>query len=225
MTSTVPDLLAESPFLDYRSEAVRAFVARAVPDPEVSLREKAVALFYAVRDGVFYEVYGADLSVEGLRASTIATGKQGFCLHKSILYAAAVRSVGIPSRLVSGEVRNHLASERLQRLVGGDVFLHWLNRIELDGRWLYVTPVFNKMLCRLYGMAPLEFDGTADALYHPFDERGNKQMEFVGERTEYDDVDHSRILDAMTSRHPSMFADATHVHKGGSLAEEAPAAG
>jgi len=222
MTAMATDLLACTEFLDHESDAVRRFVARAVPDPGVTPAEKAVALYYAVRDDVFYEVYGTDLSREGLRASAIVTGGLGFCLHKSILYAAAVRSAGIPGRLLVGEVRNHLASERLRKLVGGEVFLHWFNEIELDGRRLRVSPMFNKLLCRLYGIAPLEFDGASDALRHPFDLDGKAHMEFVGEVTEFDDLEYDTALSLMRNRHPGMFADATSVHAGGSLSDEAP---
>lgn len=222
-TTTRPDLLAPTELLDHDSPEVRAFVARVIPDPAaMTPTEKAVALYYAVRDKVFYEVYGQDLSRQGLRASSIATRGQGFCLHKSILYAAAVRSVGIPSRVLCGEVRNHLASGRLKQVVGGEVFLHWLDAIELDGRWLRVTPVFNKMLCKLYGMKPLEFDGTADSLYHPFDDDGRERMEFVGPKTEFDDVDYDDVLRRMREKHPAMVGDDGRVAAQGSLAAEAP---
>jgi transglutaminase-like putative cysteine protease len=127
-----------------------------------------VRLYYAVRDGVRYDVYGADLSREGMRASAILEAGHGFCLHTSILYAAAVRAVGIPSRLVLTDVRNHLASDRLKQLVGGEVFhFHCLTAVHLHGRWIRATPVFNKLLCRLYGIAPLEFDGLSDSMHHP----------------------------------------------------------
>lgn len=215
-------LLAASEALDYESDEVRRFVAEAVPDQGVSDREKAVALYYAVRDGVFYEVYGADLSREGLRASAVVAAKTGFCLHKSILYAAATRAVGIPSRVLAGEVRNHLASDKLKKLVGGEVFLHWLNEIELDGRWLKVTPVFNKMLCKLYGIAPLDFDGTAEAVYHPFDEHGRQHMEFIGPVASFDEVEHPTVVALMRQRHPGMFEGDTAVRTGGSLVDEAP---
>lgn len=51
--------------------------------------------------------------------------------------------------LCLADVRNHLASPRLKRLVGGDVFrFHSFNSVHLDGRWVRATPVFNKILCR-----------------------------------------------------------------------------
>src|SRR6266480_1619686 len=135
-------------FMDYGSQEVQDFVRRAIGDGEAGATAKAVALYYAVRDGIRYELYGADLSREGLRASEILRSGSGMCIHKSILYAAALRAVGIPSRLVLTEVRNHLTSDRLRGLVGGDVFhYHCLTSGNLEGRWVKATPAFNKLLC------------------------------------------------------------------------------
>lgn len=208
-------------FLDYRDQRVQDFVAKAIGDA-TTRKDRAVRLFYAVRDGLHYEVSGQDLSREGLRASAIAARGQGFCAHKSILYAAAVRAVGIPSRIVVSEVRNHLASPALKALVGGDTFVHWLTSIQLGGRWLYVTPVFNKVLCRLYRMPPLEFDGESDARLHPF--TGGEQMEFLTEHGHFDDVDYDRLIGLMRSRHPGMFTDGPNgavVPDAGALAAQA----
>lgn len=143
-------------------------------------------------------------------------------MQKSILYASAVRSLGIPSRLVISEVRNHLASPQLKALVGGETFVHWLTSIYLEGRWLRVTPVFNKLLCRLYGMQALEFDGSSDAELHPFGD--GEQMEFVTEHGEFDDVEYERGIGLMRSRHPGMFVNGTVVPGEGSLRTEAQAA-
>jgi transglutaminase-like putative cysteine protease len=215
-------LTAPTAFLDYETDAVQRFVDDAVTDRAAGKRQLAVELYYAVRDSVFYEVYGADLSPEGLRASRTATTKKGFCLHKSALYAAACRAVGIPARLHYGDVRNHLASDRLRAHVGGDVFFHGLNTVYLDGRWVKATPVFNKILCRLYGMTPLEFDGTADSMHHPFDDQGNKSMEFVADYGDFDDVPYEFVMSTMRSKHPRLLEGTSTVRKG-SLAAEARA--
>ncbi|WP_019853345.1 transglutaminase-like domain-containing protein [Actinopolyspora mortivallis] len=208
-------------FLDHDSGPVRDFVHCAVEGAESS-REKAVRLYYAVRDGVDYEVYGSDMSRHGLRASTIVENGRGFCVHKSVLYAAAVRAVGIPSRIVVTKVRNHLASDRLRSLVGGDTFVHWLTSVRIDGRWLRATPVFNRLLCRLYGMSPLEFDGTSESLYHPFDSRGGERMEFLASYGEYDDVDYEGLMALMRREHPAMFGSEVRIAGEGSLLDEAP---
>ncbi|GFE16884.1 hypothetical protein Sgleb_49310 [Streptomyces glebosus] len=220
--SNLQTLRRATEFLDYETDTVQKFVAEAVGDATTEA-EKAVRLYYAVRDGINYEVYATKLSREALRASSIARSGLGFCVHKSILYAAAVRAVGIPSRLVYADVRNHLASERLKSMVGGEVFHHGLVSVHLGGHWLRVTPVFNGLLCRLYGMAPLEFDGTSDSVHHPYDERGGTQMEFLKDYGAYDDVPFDLLLERMRAKHPRMFADRDSVAGSGSLADEAPA--
>lgn len=209
-------------FLDYDHPVVAAFVARALGDSTgASDIDKAVALYYAVRDGIRYDVYDADLSRTGLTASAIISRGRGFCVHKSIVYAAAVRSVGIPSRIVYGDVRNHLASPRLRELVGGDVFrFHSLASVHLEGRWVKATPVFNKLLCRLYGMTPLEFDGRSDSLYHPFDAEGRRHMEFLKFHGDFDDVPYDLVVNGIREAHPKLFASSTTT-AAGSLVTEA----
>ncbi|HVK24123.1 MAG TPA: transglutaminase-like domain-containing protein [Actinokineospora sp.] len=208
--------LRATEFLDHESAEVRALVDR-VTDPAMSPVAQAVALYYAVRDRLRYEVYGADLSRGGLRASTVLRTGSGMCLHKSVVYAAALRAVGVPSRLVLTDVRNHLASDRLRALVGGDMFTyHCLVSVHLDGQWIKATPVFNKTLCRLYRMAPLEFDGTGDSLYHPFDEQGRQQMEFVRTHGEFPDLPYERVIAGLRAAHPKLF-DEPHKFAAGSL--------
>ncbi|MFI7011261.1 transglutaminase family protein [Streptomyces sp. NPDC050145] len=207
-----PNALRPTEFLDHESDEVRDFVAAALPAGPGTPTESAVALYHAVRDGIRYEVYGADLSREGLRASQVVRAGSGMCLHKSVLFAAGLRSLGVPARLVLADVRNHLASERLKELVGGDVFhQHGLTSVHLEGRWVKATPVFNKKLCRLYRMAPLDFDGTGDSLYHPFDSEGRRHMEFLRFHGEFDDLPYERILADLRVAHPRLFesGDAT----------------
>ena len=222
MDTRLSDLTAPTDFLDYETEPVQNFVSSVIRDRGEDKRQLAVKLYYAVRDDIFYEVYGAALSEDGLRASHTASTKQGFCLHKSVLFAAACRAVGIPSRLHYGDVRNHLASDRLKRHIGGDVFFHGLTSVYLGGKWVKATPVFNKVLCRLYGMHALEFDGTTDSLHHPFDEKSSKSMEFLVDHGAYDDLPYEFVMQNMRRKHPNfLHAGGTSTVKGGSLAAEA----
>jgi hypothetical protein len=208
-------------FLDHESPPVRDFLARALPDRDRPDRELAVDLYYAVRDGIEYEIYGADFSRTGMRASAVVEQGRGLCIHKSILYAACTRALGIPSRLAFADVRNHVASPRLRRYLGGDVVhYHGFTQLRLDGRWVSATPVFSARLCRLYRMAPLDFDGVADAVLQPYDEHGNAHMELVREHGAFDDMPYERVVAGLRSAHPRIFAGATRV-RGGSLAAEA----
>lgn len=219
-------LTAATDFLDYEHETVKAFVDKALAGVDREAADPvdlAVTLYYAVRDDIHYEVYGRDLSPQGLQASTIISGGKGFCLHKSVLYAACCRAVGIPARLHYSDVRNHLASDQLRTYIGGNIFFHGLATVYLDGQWLKVTPVFNKLLCRLYGMTPLEFDGRSDSLYHPFDANGRQNMEFLTDHGDFDDVPYEFLMGNMRRKHPKFLNEAGNrtVNDGGSLASEA----
>lgn len=216
MTGQAPELRATE-FLDHDAEPVRAFAAAAGDGTPV---ERAVALYRAVRDGIRYEVYGADLSRSGLRASEVLAAGGGMCLHKSVLYAAALRASGIPSRLVLTDVRNHLASARLRQLVGGDVFrFHCLVSVRLGDRWLRATPVFNRTLCRLYRMDPLEFDGHSDSLHHPFDREGRQHMEFLHTHGEFTDLPYELVINGLRAAHPRMFAASDRFAAGSLVAD------
>ena len=213
-------LLASGPVLDHASEEVRTYVRRILGAESLSPREQAVKLYYAVRDGIFYEVYGTDISLKGLCASAVVRSGQGFCLHKAILYAASVRAVGLPSRVVASRVRNHLSSANLQRLVGGAVFLHWFAEVRLDGVWLKATPVFNRLLCNLYGLEPLEFDGRSDALNHAYN--GNQTMEFLGDPQRFDNPTYADLLGLVRRSHPNMVTGTGIVPGETRLVDEAP---
>lgn len=211
-------------FLDHDHPVVAGFVGRALAGLGAGATDvdRAVRLYYAVRDGIHYDVYNADLSRAGLTASAVIGRGRGFCMHKSIVYAAAVRAAGIPSRITYADVRNHLASPRLRDLVGGDVFFHSLTTVHLDGRWVRATPVFNKLLCRLYGMAPLEFDGRADSLHHPFTGDGDRHMEFLKWYGDFDDVPYDLVISTMRSKHPRFLSGTATTPSGSLVAEAAP---
>ncbi|GGQ86187.1 transglutaminase-like domain-containing protein [Couchioplanes azureus] len=214
-TATADSGLRATEFLDFHATEVQAFMAGIPGDQEATPRERAVWLYYRVRDRIRYEIYDADLSRDGMRASRIAASGTGMCLHKSVLYAACLRAIGLPSRLVLTDVRNHLASPRLKTHLGGDVFhQHCLTSVRLDGRWIRATPVFNRTLCRLYGMAPLEFDGLADSVHHPYDQTGRRHMEFLREHGEFDDLPYEFVIGDLRAAHPGLFGSRVRLRPG-----------
>ena len=168
-------------------------------------RERAVALYYAVRDGFRYDPYRIDLSVMGMKGSTVLAKGYGWCVPKAALLAAACRAAGIPARVGFADVRNHMSTERLRQNMGSDLFVwHGYTDLWLDGQWLKATPAFNIELCDRFGLLPLEFDGRADSIYHPFDKAGNRHMEYVAMHGAFDDVPLQRILDAFARHYPKM---------------------
>jgi len=180
--------LTPSATIDSDHPAVRRFADDTIGGAAASA-EKARRLYYAVRDGIRYDPYAIDLTVSALRASkTLARGR-GWCVPKAVLLAAACRAAGIPARLGFADVRNHLSTARMRAQMQTDVFFwHGYTALYLNEAWVKATPAFNIELCEKFALKPLEFDGTADAIYHPFDLNGNRHMEYLAYRGEFRDV-------------------------------------
>jgi transglutaminase-like putative cysteine protease len=184
--------LAATALIDSDHPAIRAF-ARA-HDPGGSDRSRAVALYLAVRDGIRYDPYRIDLSEAGMRASTALQQGHGWCVPKAALLAAVCRAAGLHARLGYADVRNHLSTERLRQTMKTDIFIwHGYTDLWLQGRWVKATPAFNIGLCQRFGLLPLEFDGEHDSLYHPFDQAGQRHMEYVAQRGTFDDMPLAQI--------------------------------
>jgi transglutaminase-like putative cysteine protease len=191
-------------FIDSDSDEVAQFVDRALAGVDRDdQRVVAVALFRAVRDGIRYDPYVVSRAPEDFRASTVAGSTANWCVPKAVLYTAALRHVGIPARLAFADVRNHLTSDKLSTAMGTDVFAwHGYTELLLDGRWLKASTAFNIELCRRFGVKVLDFDGTDDALMHPFDEAGNRHMEYLRQRGSYDDLPLEEIFATFAEFYP-----------------------
>ncbi len=184
-----PIYLEPTAFIDADHPAVLAFARDTVAEATTET-DKAVALFYAVRDGIRYTPYGVDLSPEAMRASATLEAGKGFCIPKALLLTASARAVGVPARLGFADVRNHLASRRLLELLGDNDLFAWhaFSEFALGGRWVKATPAFDIGLCERFGVVPLEFDGVHDALFHSHDAAGRRHMEYVAQRGSYADL-------------------------------------
>ena len=186
--------LRPTALLDSDHPSVRGFAEQAA-GPGGSPLERAVRLYYAVRDGLRYDPYSVSADPDAYRASRVARAPAGFCVPKAVLLAAAARAVGIPARLGFADVRNHLTSEKLRARMGTDLFVfHGYVELRLGESWRKVTPAFNRELCARFGVLPLEFDGTADAMLHPFDAEGRRHMEYVRDRGTFADLPFDEML-------------------------------
>lgn len=196
--------LRATEILDADHPSIRAFAAAnagTAADPVA----RAVRLYYAVRDGLRYDPYAADSSAAGLRASAVLASGRGYCVSKAGLLTAAARAAGIPARPGFADVRNHLATPRLLEMMRTDVFYyHGYTELWLDGRWVKATPAFNVELCERFGVAPLEFDGRADSIFHPFDNSGRQHMEYIRDRGPRDDMPVDEIRAAMREYYPHL---------------------
>ncbi len=180
--------LQPTPIIDSGHERVRAFALEHAGKSNDKV-EQAVGLYYAVRDLIRYNPYTFSLTVETLKASSSLTTGEAWCVPKAALLAACCRAMGIPSRVGFADVRNHLSTKRMREMMKTDVF-HWhgYTLLYLEGKWVKATPAFNRELCERFNFKTLDFDGTHDSLYHPFDLDGKKHMEYLHFRGEYDDV-------------------------------------
>lgn len=201
--------LASTWFVDADDPAVRAFAAGVVADAgAASDRQQAVALFGAVRDGWRYDPYNTSNDPTAFRASTVLTTGGNWCVPKSVLLTAACRAIGVPARLGFADVRNHLQSEKLRETMGTDLFVfHGYAEMWIDGAWRQASSAFNRELCERFGAKVLDFDGHADALMHPFDESGNRHMEYVSERGSYVDLPLDEMLAAFAEVYGNEWTD------------------
>ncbi len=197
--------LAPTECIESEHPDVVAFARRASAGAD-SDRERAVRLYYAVRDAIRYDPWAFSLEPEIFRASTTLASGSGFCIPKAILLAAAARALGIPSRLAFADVRNHLASDRLLAIMRTNLFaFHGMTELELEGRWVKATPAFDLDLCERFGVLPLEFDGLSDSTLHPFDRAGKLHMEYVVERGSFADLPLVELTRVTREQYPHLF--------------------
>jgi len=162
--------------------------------------ERIVSLYYAVRDEIQYDPYLPVAKIESYRASDAVITGRGWCVPKSALLTACLRINGIPARPGYADVRNHLATKRLLDILGCDIFAwHSYTDIQIDGTWIKATPAFNRTLCDRFGLKPLEFDGSKDSLFHEFDQKGQRHMEYLRNRGAFMDVPFEEILGTFKS--------------------------
>jgi len=167
--------------------------------------ERAVKLFYAVRDDIRYTAYGLRFGRENFRASLVLEDRFGWCVTKSCLLAAVSRAAGIPCRLGFANVRNHLATKKLLEWMTTDLFYyHGYNEFYLEGRWVKATVAFNKSLCEKARLKSLEWNGREDSLYHPFDLSGQRHMEYLHDYGPYADLPYEDILRTFREVYPRM---------------------
>lgn len=207
------EYLKPTEFLDWQHPSVFRFASENTKGKS-SEREKAVALYYAVRDGFQYDPYVLDLRPEGLRASTLLTKTRGYCVEKAVLLAASARAVGIPSRLSFYIVRNHIATGRLEKILKTNYLVfHGVTELFVDGDWRKATPAFNRQLCEFLGVEPLEFDGTRDSIFQEFDHSGGRFMEYLHDYGAFADLPYQLYLDEL-GRHYSHVFDEGGYSKG-----------
>ena len=203
-----PNYMEPTEFFDFDDQAVRDFACGAIGDAPTA-KEKAIKLFYAVRDSIRYDPYSITLNRATYKASHILGAKSGFCLPKANLLIACARATGIPAGIGLSDVYNHLCTERLRRMMGGkELFLdHGYAVLHINGNWIKVAPAFNIELCKWFDVVPTEFDGENPALFQQFDAKGRRHMEYVKNHGIWSDFPFDKIADDFRDYYPASIYD------------------
>jgi transglutaminase-like putative cysteine protease len=204
--------LSTARYIDSADPGVLAFSEKNAKGS--SERERAISLYYAVRDQIRYNPFLDFSKPEVFRASAVLRAGEGFCIGKASLLAACARAADIEARVGFADVKNHLTTPRLAETMGSDLFVyHGYTDLRIDGRWVKATPAFNLALCARFRVKPLEFDGRADSIFHPFDEDDRRHMEYLRDRGVYADVPVDEIQSAFREAYPKLYSMGADVAK------------
>jgi transglutaminase-like putative cysteine protease len=201
----VNEYLAAGRFIDSGHPAVAGFAKK--HSAGASERERAISLYYAVRDEIRYNPFLDFTRPEAFQASAVLAEGEGFCVGKAALLAAVARAAGIAARVGFADVKNHLTTPRLAETMGSDLFIyHGYTELLLDGQWVKATPAFNLALCQRFRVLPLEFDGRTDSIFHPFDADNRRHMEYLRDRGSFADVPVDEIQRAFREAYPKFYS-------------------
>lgn len=204
-TATLETYLAPTETIDSDHPEVVAFAMKTTAGITTQ-REKAIALYYTVRDLVMYDMNVEVFTRDIFKASSCLKAKRTFCIPKAVLLAASARAVGIPSRLGFADVTNHLATPKMLEQLGGDYFaFHGYTDLFIDGKWVKATPAFNERLCRFFKIKPLEFDGLSDSVFHEFSSDGKKHMEYLYDHGTFADMPFDLMIATFRRHYPHWF--------------------
>jgi transglutaminase-like putative cysteine protease len=188
--------LAPTDIINCDHPDIQAFVRDHLDDAKDPV-EKAVRLYYAARDEIWYDPYYPFHLPEHYRASQVLKGRRGFCIPKVSLLCALGRASGIPSRAGFATVLNHLATRQLLEFLGSNLFVyHGFTEFFLEGKWIKATPAFNRELCERHGVEPLEFNGREDSVFQPYSTDKRKFMEYVEFHGSFPDIPVQEIVHA-----------------------------
>jgi hypothetical protein len=174
-------------------------------------KEKAIALFYFVRDNIKYNPYdSADRYEYSIASATLKRG-YGLCFQKAAVLVAMCRALGIPARFGFADIRNHLLSQRfIDMMCGSNILVyHGFAEIYIDGKWVIATPAYDLGLCQKNGFMLVEFDGEHDAKLPGVSKDGRPHVEYLKYHGSYDDLPWQEIYNAGAEHIASLGFDVT----------------
>lgn len=113
------DFLDPGEFIDSDDTNIVAFAKWVIGGAPTNM-ERAIRLYYAVRDEIRYDPYMPWTDEDGFRASVCLERKRGFCIPKAALLAACARAVGIPTRIAFADVPAERVKAAMLKTYGHD---------------------------------------------------------------------------------------------------------
>ncbi|SDX15501.1 transglutaminase-like domain-containing protein [Flavobacterium degerlachei] len=191
---------------DLSNEKIQNAVTFLNSEGPLTEKEFAVKAYLYVRDNWPYYPYRFSLINEDWRASELIAHKRGHCIDKVVILIAILRAVHIPARLGLAKVKNHIAVDQIVEKFGSDVLVpHGYIEMYLDSKWIKATPAFNKELCELLNVHPLEFDGETDSVFQEFDKNGNQEfMQYLQDYGTFNEVPLPFMFQLMKEHYPKI---------------------
>jgi hypothetical protein len=178
--------LTATSIIDSDAKSIIDYAQAVIENADKDPVSKAVCLFYAVRDGIWYDPYVPFYRPEHYRSSNVLQRGRAFCIGKASLLCALGRACGIPSRVGFADVHNHLATKQLIEYLGSNIFsFHGFVEFFL---------AFNKELCRKAKVAPLEFNGREDCIFQSYNAEKKLFMEYIHYHGTYADIPIDKIV-------------------------------
>ena len=192
-------------YFDFETQAIRDIVKTTV-QATWSDKRKAIALYLKIRDGWWYDPYQLSFETENWKASKIVLREKGHCIDKSTLLISCLRAIGIPARLQLAKVKNHIAVERLIAKMGtNELTPHGMVSLFLNGKWLKVSPAFNRELCEKCQVDPLDFDGEQSAVFQEYNREGKAFMEYLEDYGHFEDLPIDFIIENIKQHYPQVL--------------------
>lgn len=196
-------------FLDFEDQRIQEIVAE-FDSQLLSQKEKAIGLYLKIRDGWRYDPYSISLKKDHYKASNIAGKSSGNCVDKSVLLVACLRALSIPAHIHLGKVKNHIAVERLiEKFGSNELTPHGMVNVQLNGKWLKMSPAFNKELCERFKVEPLDFDGENDSFLQQYNIEGSLFMEYTEDYGFFEDVPVEFMKQNVQEHYPHIFGKDT----------------
>jgi transglutaminase-like putative cysteine protease len=196
--------LQPTKFFDFNKKFVRDKAFEITEGLETE-KEKAIALFYWVRDQIKYNMYTYLPSFKGnFKASVTLRRGNGFCVSKSVLLSSFARAIGIPARIHLVDLINHKISQKVIDLMETNIMhYHGFSELYLNNKWVKATPSFDQKTAIKGGFIPMvEFDGENDAVFATYDDEGRPFGEYTADRGVYADLPLDDIKRVFEEKYP-----------------------